>query len=333
MMSPPATAADRARLRDQVRAAYPTTDDTHARSFIATCRTIMRSATPDAALAEVQSRGLHHARAMAQKAAQSGSTLDESWGSEGGRELAAHYLASVRDHDALGLLSLYARTIPSTLRRVLIASGHVAGAVGEALPKAVRHLDLTGEPAPRIKVAGVIVMSRELADSADPEARALFEGELEAATVAGCNRAVVDAFDTTAIGAGADAAADLAAALAAAEPSRGYVVVADHAVVHELSLASDGRMPIHGGEYVPGVHVIGYEATTDDPRMIVLPASRVALVDYGLSVQSARHASVEMADDPSQPAELVSLWQTGSVGLLVEREFSLVAAAPAVTVA
>ncbi|MGY6517385.1 MAG: hypothetical protein ACXIUZ_01595 [Lysobacteraceae bacterium] len=319
-------------LRQQVAASFPS-DHANAKSFVATCRALARNIEIRDAVSEIEAKGLPAARKFAEKAAQPAQTLGDAWGSEGGRELAESYLGSVADEDVLTLLARYARTVPNWMRSALIAHGTNAGTTAEGLPKAVRELNLLPGELERVKTTGLLVMSQELFDRTDGAARGLFERELRNAVTSATNIAAAAQFNTTPVAGGSNAREDLAAALAASAPSRGFVVLADWSMVRELAVDAEGRMGVHGGDYIPGVHIVGFTADSATPRLIAMPADRVNLIDYGVTVRNARHASVEMSDTPTGAGELVSLWQTNCVGLVVERSFALVSNADAITVA
>src|SRR5690606_28767481 len=122
------------------------------------------------------------------------------------------------------------------------------------------------------------------------------------------NSALLAALPTIPVAAGTTAVESLLAGLAAADSSAAYIVAARPALVRELALASDGRMPIGGGEYSPGLIVLPVAETTSTSDMVVIPASGIALRDHGLRVDQARHATVDIAD-PGQPAAPVNLFQ------------------------
>ncbi|MGL6160444.1 hypothetical protein [Microbulbifer sp.] len=288
------------------------------------------------AIRERTGHGFHHSdglrniteRAVAQ-------TLSDAWGSEGGRELAQAYLGEIAHRDGLSILAMFARTIPLTLNRALVATGAVAGPVGEDLPKAVRDLTLNDLGVDPLKVVSLVVLSEELIDSNDGAAQTLFERELENAVIGGGNNEIPRAFinfGTTAAPAGADMRGTLQNMLEAAEPSAGYILFAPAGTVQGLAAdAFATNMTPRGGEFAPGIFVLPWEPDSSDSDLALVPASKCAFKDYGLAIESARHATVDMSDTPQSPSEQVSLWQTNSVGVVVERRFAIVPSAPAVT--
>ncbi|MCK7597794.1 hypothetical protein M0G74_10985 [Microbulbifer sp. CAU 1566] len=272
---------------------------------------------------------------MFAKAATPANSLDVAWQSAAGQAMAQSYLGSIAYRDALTLVLRYCRQIPEDLPNVLVASGTTADVVNEGAPKAVRHLDIFGEEVEDRKTAALVVMTKELLREGNTAGFSLFERELTNAVTAAANKAFamefVDSNSPTATP-GANAFESLQNALAQAEPSRGYVVLADWSLVPGLAMQSDGRMSVSGGEFVPDLHIIGYEAESSDPQMIVIPAEHCAVWASDFVARSASHASVMMADDPTAEGELTSLWQTNSAGLLVERSYRIVTSASAVIV-
>jgi hypothetical protein len=162
----------------------------------------------------------------------------------------------------------------------------------------------------------------------------LFENELRKAVTRAINLSVLAQLtdsDTVSIPGTGDALADLRAGLYMAGPSTGYVVAAPSADVLDLSLRVENRagMGVRGGTFVPGVEIVAMDSITG---IYVIPASHVSVRDGGLQVRSAEHAVVNMADTPASPSQMVSLFQTNSLGLLAERDFSLAHSAPMVIV-
>jgi hypothetical protein len=252
------------------------------------------------------------------------------------RALAAAYVSTLAPVSILdALVAAGARVLPRIGRgRLLIATDAVGDIVAEGDPKPAVQIDLALAGIAPTKSAGIVVMTRELADIGGPEVVQMFESELAGAVGRATNAAALGSMlDTNVIGVAAigDPLTDLRAGLRAAPASAGFVAVAAPGAVADLATRVEnvGGMGPQGGRFAPGVFVVA-DATVQ--AMYVLPASRAAVFDRGLVVRSAGHASVDMRATPSSPAEQVSLWQTGSVALLIEREWAVLAAEPAVIV-
>jgi len=252
-------------------------------------------------------------------------TFESVWSGDDAKALAAAYIASIGEFSILDSVAKYARNLPASQRRVLLASGFTADVTAESTPKVVRSLALSVDPELVAKIAAIVVSTKELAMSTDGESQALFAAELERAILRGMNEAAISALvdsSTTTIGATGDPLADLRAGLRAAGPSNGYVVAAPAGDVAWLATSEANRsgMGVRGGTFVPGVAIV---AVDDVAGMHVIPASRLALFMTSLELRASGEGDINMADSPTAPSELVSLWQTGSVGLICERSFHI----------
>lgn len=295
----------------------PRTDHA-AKAFVDAALSISRALNPEVALGSLQ----RSQSDLLTKAA-AHSTLDAVWQGSDMRELAAAYIASVGEPDLISAISKYARNIPrGVMGRVLIATGATGNIVSEGFPKLIKRLDLTNGPdLPFAKSVAAVVVSQELLAATGDAGRRLFEDELAKAVVRAANAAVLTLLidsGTTTVAPGADPLASLRAGLVAAGPSSGYVVTAPAGQVAWLATSDSNRggMGVRGGTFVPGVDVV---ALDDATTMTVIPADRLAIWDGGLELRPAGHASVDMSDSPTATGSKVSLWQTNSMGLLVER--------------
>lgn len=298
------------------------TDAARAKAFADFAHAVLTAEKPDNVLRSLQ----RHPNPLVQKAA-AHSMLDAVWNGPDAAALVASYIASIAEGSLLDQILRYARAVPPRLRFGLVASGFVADVIAEGAPKIVRNLDLHQAPVDLIKSAAIIVLTKELADVAQP----LFERELRESINRGVNQAVLNQLTDTnniVIAGTGDSLDDLRAGLKAAGPSNGYVVAASTEAAIDLSTRVENRggMGVRGGTFVPGVEVVAVDGLTG---LRVIPASRLAVLDGGMKVRSAGHATVDMSDTPNSPAQLVSLWQTNSVGLLAERMFRIEAAADA----
>lgn len=253
-------------------------------------------------------------------------TLDEVWRDSDIQQMAASFIASVAEPDLLQAIAKYARAIPRFAGRVLVASGATGDSTAEAFPTLIKNLDLTvGANTSFVKSLAAVVVSSELLSAAGDAGQRLFEGELEKAVVRKTNESVIASLidsNTTSVSAGADPLASLRAGVKAAGASDGYVVAMPAGDVAWLSTCVENRggMSVRGGEFSPGIFIAAIDAAT---VTTVIPASRLAFIDGGVELRPTDAASVSMADSPSSPSQLVSLWQTNCVGLLVARYWRL----------
>ncbi|PZS68262.1 MULTISPECIES: hypothetical protein [Stenotrophomonas maltophilia group] len=273
----------------------------------------------------------NHASPLVQKAA-AHALSDDVWTNDDAAALAAAYIGSIAEGSLLEQIVRYGNRLPLNLPHVMVASGFSADVIAEGDPKVVKHMNLGLSNVSTRKAAAIIVLTNELIRAAG--GRTLFETELRKAVTRAINASVLDQLtdsDTISIPGSGDALADLRAGLYMAGPSAGYVVAMPAADVLDLSLRQENRggMGVRGGTFVPGVEIVAMDEITD---IHVIPASQVSVLDGGLQVRGAEHATVTMADSPTSPSELVSLWQTNSTGLLAERNFFMSHAAPIVIV-
>lgn len=273
----------------------------------------------------------NHASPLVQKAA-AHALSDDVWTNADAAALAAAYIGSIAEGSLLEQIVRYGNRLPLNLPHVMVASGFSANVIAEGDPKVVKHMNLGLSDVSTQKAAAIIVLTNELIRAAG--GRTLFETELRKAVTRAINASVLDQLtdsDTISIPGSGDALADLRAGLYMAGPSAGYVMAMPAADVLDLSLRLENRggMGVRGGTFVPGVEIVAMDEITD---IHVIPASQVSVLDGGLQVRGAEHATVTMADSPTSPSELVSLWQTNSTGLLAERNFFMSHAAPIVIV-
>ncbi|KAF1691852.1 hypothetical protein [Pseudoxanthomonas koreensis] len=290
-----------------------------AAAFVEGALTVMRAGRADAAEGHLS----RHANPLVSKA--SAEIVDGRWGEGAAAELAASYIESHAGGSLLDQIARYAAVIPGNLNYALAASGFTANVVAEGFPIAVKNAGITVADADPIKAAAITVLTQELARAAGTR---IFETELTSSVLGATNAAVIssltDTSSTIVAGTG-DPVADLRTALQAAPSSAGYVVAASPGTVAALALsdANKSGLGISGGELVPGVSIV---PVTGIAGITVIPASLLALRDYGLVLRSAGHASVDFRDSPTAPAELVSLFTTNCLGLMATRTFLLTAA-------
>ncbi|WP_407352029.1 hypothetical protein [Luteimonas sp. R10] len=303
--------------------------EAQAKAFVDMAHAMLVAQNTSAAIQNLK----RHPSELVQKATAHGFG-DSIWDSDDAAALAAAYLATIAEGSILDQVKKYARLLGTDRRRVMVASDAVGDVVAEGDPKPVRNLDLSITDVEMTKAAAIVVMTEELAIAAGGEGRRLFETELASAVNRAVNASVLTTLSTSntiPVAGTGDPLADLRAGLRTAGPSNGYVVAALAGDVADLATRVENRggMGVRGGTFVRGVEVVAMD-TLDG--MYIIPASRVAMLDSGLRVRSAGHASLDMRDTPESPAELVNLWQTNSVALLAERSWHLASAAELVIV-
>lgn len=239
--------------------------------------------------------------------------------------MAAYIDESVAQLSGLDALKIYARPILAGSRSVTIGSGFSADSTVEGAPKVVRRPSLTlGDVAPH-KTVALIVLTREFALAGGDEALAVLDSEMSKSLTAAINSAIYDKFnDSSALSlpTTGDVLEDLRHAVRSAGPSAGYVAVVPPGVTADLALRPEAgpSFTMTGGEFRPGLHVVSADSAEG---VMVIPASRCAIFDGGLELRPSGEASVEMSDTPDGNGGLISLWQSGSVGLLAERQWHI----------
>lgn len=241
-------------------------------------------------------------------------------------DLTRIWLGSISDLSLLDSLKQYALAVPPQVTRVMMASGSVGSSGEETELKLLRKFMLAKPSVDPFKAVACIAVTREMLNAGGPAFIAAFERELASAVTKASNDellTVVTALagsDVNALPSVGDPLLDLRQGLQAAEPAYGYTIAAEPGWVADLATRIEAApgFGVRGGTFRPGISII---AVDDHIGMTILPASRMAVFDGGLEIRSAGEAAVNMADDPQSPSELVSLWQTGTVGLLAERHF------------
>lgn len=265
----------------------------------------------------------------------------DAWQTPDGRAMSDAYLAEAAPANLADAVKTHAVPIPVFGRKVHAYAGIIAEGVPEGWAKPVSALEVSTPETERTKVAAILAVTREVLRDDTPGGADLFRRLLKDSVIRASNIAFLAALPapSNTVPAGANAVASLNAGLGAAVAAGHYVVAARPDICRELALASDGRMPVGGGEFSPGITVLPVEFPTSvQPDLIVIPADRIAMKDSGLIVRASHDASIELAQNPgsaSSPAtgaNMVSLFQTGCVGLLVERLVDIAAGAEIVEV-
>ena len=235
------------------------------------------------------------------------------------------YLETIAPRSGLDAIKQYALPILAGNRSVMTGSGFLGDATIEGQLKVVRKPSMTLGNIEPAKTVALIVLTKEFAMTGGDEVLRTLDNEMSKALVAAINGAIYDKFnDSNALSlpTTGDVLGDLRAGMQAAGASAGYIALVPPGVTADLALRAEAlpTFTVNGGEFRPGLHVV----TADNAAgIMVVPASRCAVFDGGLQLRPSGEASVEMSDTPDGNGELVSLWQTGAVGLLVERSWHL----------
>ncbi|WP_374328686.1 hypothetical protein [Azonexus sp.] len=243
------------------------------------------------------------------------------------------YLETLAETCLLDALALFVPTLNVSTRNAMLASGS-AGSATEGGMKIVTKPTLTRTDAEPSKAAAIVAMSKEFLTLGGDAALGMVKTEMSTAISKTVNQMLVAQLidsNTVAIPASGDAVADLKAGIAAAGGAAGYVIAAASGVAAALALSVENRggMGVRGGAFTTDVHVV---ATDEVDGMMVIPCRDLAIFDSKLELHPSGEAAIEMSDSPTGDGTLVSLFQTGSVGLLAERSWHIGGDAVAVIV-
>lgn len=286
-----------------------------------------------------------------------GSTFDEDYSAlSGTRQAAAEFLEIVRPMTIVGRLQNL-RRVPPRVPVVPQVTATTAYWVAEGSARPLSRTAFDREVMEALRIAALTVLSDELLRDASNEAESVIRRDLaracaqlldlsfisptNAGTVGKSPAAVTNG--VTPISATGDIADDLEAAVGAfAGDLESAAWVMHPRVATQIGLRSGSVGADIGAR---GGNLAGLPAITSQVcpygsaggLITLLDASGVLYVDEGLEVKVSEHASIEMDDDPqgdtttpSGGTMLVSMFQTDSVALMVERAVNWKALAGAV---
>jgi HK97 family phage major capsid protein/HK97 family phage prohead protease len=285
-------------------------------------------------------------QALEQKA-DPGTVADATWAAPlaVAPTVASEFVELLRHATVVGRLNL--RRVPFNISIPVQTSGSTVNWVGEAAPKPVGELAFTTMTLGYSKVAGIVVISEELARLSNPAAEDLIRRDLIAeiaefidlqflseSVLATANNPAGIAVGVTAIPAsGTDANAlrcdvqsALQAMLTAGLSTGGVVAVMSEQLGAAIGLMTNalgqpefGGMGPSGGS-IGGIPVITSENVGGDTtghNIYFIKQSEILLADDGgVTVDSSREATLDMAGTTNA---VYSLWQRNAVGIRAER--------------
>jgi len=216
--------------------------------------------------------------------------------------------------------------------------------VGEGKPKPVTALAFTSQILPIAKVAGIIVMSKELVMSSSPSAEELARDSMikgitkfvdqqfidpTVAAVANVNPASITNGVTpiASVGPLSDIVAIANAFTAAGVPLEGltYIMSPNNALVLSFQRESTGALRFPGmsadGGSVSGLKIVT-SAAAGNNVIGLIPQLILYNDEGGITVDVSQEASLQMDSAPASPADattvFVSLWQNNFIGLRAE---------------
>ena len=240
---------------------------------------------------------------------------------------AAEFFALVSEQSIISRLPGL-RRVPLNVRGVAAMAGATASWLGEGAPTPVSGADFDAKPLAALKVAGLAVISEELARSSDPAAEPLIRTDLVRAVAVAIDRAFLDpanagipgvmpasiTFGIAATPAGANPAADVAALIAGftGDLSRA-VFVGSPARLAGMASADMRDVGLRGGE-IRGAPAVASLQTGNN--LILLDPSSIALGVDTLRLDTSTQGDVALSTTPTAgPVALVSLWQNNLIAI------------------
>ena len=263
-----------------------------------------------------------------------GTTSDATFAASivGHAELSGAFLDSLAGRSVFD--SLVGSMVPAPLReRIAVVSSAIYGdELSEDAATPVSDFSVDGAGMQPKKVQALVVLTRELLKGS-AQAQRLLEHELKKAVAKATDRVFIEVATDglsplSATGSDALAArADLSTLLLsiAGSDSATYAFVMNPALAKRVAGISTTIGSAAFPEMTPnGGRLVGVSAYTSDAiaadEVLALDASQFCADPGLIAVESASHASISMSDSPSgSAAPLVSLWQTGAVGLRATR--------------
>lgn len=235
------------------------------------------------------------------------------------------------------------RPVPLNLSRVIVISQGVVGySVGEAAPKPISRMSVSGDDLTPSKVAATVILSRELVSVG--VSQALYVQELRGAvgvqTDAGFATILAAGAPSFAIGGNSAIAffASLSDALDALKLSAASRIFmgAHPNTVKALAMLTDSSgarvfpdLGVRGG-MIADITVIATDGVdtpdTSGGSLILFDAHQIAANAGTVAASVSHQATVQLDDQPTDPADaaavMVSLWQENLTGVRVERVFT-----------
>jgi HK97 family phage major capsid protein len=293
--------------------------------------------------------------AFIEKAAMTaGSTTDSDWAEPlvEYRTLASEFIDTLRARTILGQLR-GTRRVPFAVRFVSRTQASTVGWVGQGLSKPVSELRFAEATLGFAKIAGIVVISQELASLSSPAAEATLADDMRdsivefmdeqfispsVSAVANVSPASITNGLTPVVSSGTSVSAINADLEAAVDNlvNAGINLIAPYWVMHPKTATglvhkrtADGlrafpEMRATGGE-LSGIEVIVSgsvpESVSGGAVVALLDAAEIQVADDNqVAIDVGRHASVQLDSVPSAGAQsLVSLWQNNLVGIRAER--------------
>lgn len=244
---------------------------------------------------------------------------------ETGSPAAREFFKQAMQQSILGRID--AKQVPFNTR-VIGNEGGVHGYwTGEANPIPVSRPSLAGIKLPSRKVAAIICSTVEAVEAMGIVAESGLQSDLMNAVAGSIDEAAFDLensggenrpasilHDVEWEDTAGDPAEDVASLLTMYEGNLGNAVLLMHpktAITINRKAGTPDPLDLNSGSFM-GIPALVGQGFPDN-ALAILDTKALALAYRGFDIDVANHASIEMVDDPEQPAEMVNLWQTNTV--------------------
>ncbi|HAC01568.1 MAG TPA: phage major capsid protein [Brevundimonas sp.] len=259
--------------------------------------------------------------------------------------LAAAFVEFIRPRTVLGRL-VGTRRVPFDIAFATQTAGFGAGWAGEGKPIIVSKGEFDRHTFDRAKIAGIVVLTKELVRSSDPAAEAVVERDLAAGVVEFSDTQLLDptiaevpevspasitngATEITSTGAtAAQVEADLSA-MVASLVTGGIAFEAPYWVMTPKTALALAQLRGAGGERIfPDVGPLGgtiwtipvIVSASAGAQITLLDAAEIMVADDGIEFVASEEGTLRMSSTPEDAdAPLVSLWQNNLIGLKTTR--------------
>jgi HK97 family phage major capsid protein/HK97 family phage prohead protease len=275
-----------------------------------------------------------------------GTATDATWaGPLVNQNIAKDFIELLRPATILGQIPGL-RMVPFNTKVPSQTAGGTYGWVGEAKPKPLTKLAFSSVSLTWSKVAGIIVITEELARLSSPNAEMLVRNDMIAGIAQFLDQQFIDPAVAAVAGVNPASITNGApTAAATASPLADIMGLISHFATNNIAvggvtfimsaanaLSLSFRTNTDGSPLFPGIGMNGgtyrgltfVTSQTAGTNVIALqPALILCADDGGVTIDVSREASLQMDSAPASPADAttvyVSLWQTNAVGLRAER--------------
>lgn len=278
-------------------------------------------------------------------------TTDSNWAAPLAplETLASAFIQTLSPRSIIGRMAGF-RRVPFNISVPRSTSGTSVSWVGSGQPTMVTAMSLETVNFKHSKIAGIVVATRELVTSANPDATQLFHDDLSNGIVEFSDQQFLDPSVSEIVGVSPAAITNGAPSIASvgdtadafAEDFKALVALIDTSLVAPFLImrpttavglaALDSQLTSHVGALggtIGGIPVItsaNVPSDADSPSdnlIVLVDAADIFLSDDGISITSSEHAILQMVSNPDSPVtastEFISLWQRNLVAVMATR--------------